>query len=194
MDVLSPLAREVAAANAGQAYGGLVVKGDGWKPAWDMLRRLTPQGLLAGPLHSERHARAMLAGLWLWHDWLDESHQISQNLETATGSFWHAIMHRREGDFSNAKYWYARCRHHPALAQIPAMARATLGAGATTTAPLHDLLKGEWDPDGFVDVVEAVHRKGDDPLHATAVKLQQIEWKALFAHCAQRAAGPPHSG
>ncbi len=131
----------------------------------------------------------MLAGLWLWHDWLDESHQISQNLHSATGSFWHAIMHRREGDFSNAKYWYARCRHHPVLTQIPVLARTTLGAGATTTGPLHDLLAGEWDPGRFVDVVEGIHRKPDDPLHATAVRLQQVEWQALFARCARQAAG-----
>src|SRR2546430_6689730 len=32
----------------------------------------------------------------LWHDYLDESHSISQSIETAEGSFLHGIMHRRE--------------------------------------------------------------------------------------------------
>jgi hypothetical protein len=32
----------------------------------------------------------MLSGLWLWHDFLDRSHEISQAVHTASGSFWHA--------------------------------------------------------------------------------------------------------
>ena len=37
-----------------------------------------------------------------------ESHTISQSIETPSGNYWHAIMHRREGDYSNAKYWFRR--------------------------------------------------------------------------------------
>jgi hypothetical protein len=47
-------------------------------------------------------AAACLAGLWLYHDFLDESHTISQGLHTPEGSYWHALMHRREPDFSNS--------------------------------------------------------------------------------------------
>ena len=52
-------------------------------------------------LRDEDMARACLAGLWLYHDFLDESHRISQEIETPTGSYWHGLMHRREGDFGN---------------------------------------------------------------------------------------------
>jgi hypothetical protein len=45
-------------------------------------------------------ARLCLAGLWLLYDHLDECHEITQTIETKDGSYWHAIMHRREGDFS----------------------------------------------------------------------------------------------
>lgn len=186
-DVLSPAARAAAEANAGAAYTQLVAHGDGWPGAKALLSPLRPETLLAGPVKSRDDAEALLAGLWLWHDHLDESHTISQSIATASGSYWHAIMHRREGDFSNAKYWYARCRNHPVLDEIPALARATLGDGATTTGPLHRLVEGSWDPDGFVDVVQAVHRKPDDPMYGTAVQLQQLEWRALFDHCARNA-------
>jgi hypothetical protein len=42
-----------------------------------------------------------------------------------------------------------------------------------------------------VDIVEAVHRKPADPLHDAAARLQQVEWRALFAYCARQAAGEP---
>jgi hypothetical protein len=35
--------------------------------------------------------RACLAGLWLYHDFLDESHKISQEIDTPTGSYWHVL-------------------------------------------------------------------------------------------------------
>ena len=129
----------------------------------------------------------MLSGLWLYYDWLHESHTISQSIETPTGSFWHAIMHRREGDFSNAKYWYARCRHHPALAQTAAAGRAIV-TNAGERAGLARLVRDDWDPAAFVDVVEGVHHNPEDPLYPTAVALQRAEWQALFAHCANAAA------
>src|SRR3972149_251074 len=43
-------------------------------------------------------AACCLAGAWLLYDYLDNSHTISQSIKTHTGSFWHGIMHRREGD------------------------------------------------------------------------------------------------
>ena len=194
LDVLSPPARAAAEANPGAAYTQLVVRGEGWPGAKAMLSALRPEAVVAGAAggaagRGGADAAAVVAGLWLWHDYLAESHRVSQDLATPTGSFWHAIMHRREGDFSNAKYWYARCRHHPVLGQIPALARGVLGGAAATAGPLHRLVDGEWDPDAFVDVVEAVHRKPDDPIYATAVRLQQLEWRALFDHCAKQAAG-----
>ena len=175
LDLLSPAGRAVATLNAGAAYTRLVVRGERSSQARAMLAKLRPEEVLCGPTRSPDDGRAALAGLWLWHDWLDESHAISQSLHTATGSFWHAIMHRREGDFSNSKYWYARCRHHPALDEI---ARQAKSAGKEWTGS-----------NAFVDVVKAVHRSPDDPLYRSALRLQQLEWQTLFAHCARSAVG-----
>ena len=183
-DKLSEMTRGVLLSETG-SYERLVVTDP---PAdADSRRRveaLAADGLLDPPVAAGPHRDALLAGLWLWHDLLDASHAISQGVETPTGSFWHAIMHRREGDFSNAKYWYARCRNHPAVAEIGARA-ARLGAelSGSGDAPVDRLTGGTWDPDAFVDLVARAHRGGNDAGRAVAVRLQKIEWAALFDHC-----------
>jgi len=59
-----------------------------------------------------------LSGLWLLAGDLDRSHAISQDESSGTGSYWHGIMHRREGDYSNAGYWFRRVGSHPVLDQL----------------------------------------------------------------------------
>ena len=54
-------------------------------------------------------------GLLMLNDDLDGAHSVVQNLPDDTAAFWHAIMHRREGDASNAKYWWRRTGQHSAF-------------------------------------------------------------------------------
>ena len=53
------------------------------------------------------------SGLHLLNDDLYSSHKLSQNILSKEGSYLHAIMHRREGDYSNSKYWYSQIDNHP---------------------------------------------------------------------------------
>ena len=59
------------------------------------------------------HPPAVLpaALLALWHDargdW-NAAHQTAQDIQDATGAWIHAYLHRKEGDLSNANYWYRR--------------------------------------------------------------------------------------
>ena len=186
-DVRSALAVRIMQANP-RAYERVVVEDAAPALARELLDGVTPDQLLAVPVKDSAAAKAMLAGLWLYHDGLEESHRISQALNTATGSFWHAIMHRREGDFSNSKYWYARCANHPAVAPLAVAAASVLNAQPADKSLLRIVMSG-WNPNAFVDLVEEVHDRPSDPRHALAVTLQRLEWRTLFDHCTRAAAG-----
>lgn len=50
----------------------------------------------------------VLASLWWdgkgnWH----QSHEVAQEIHDQNGSLIHAYLHRKEGDISNARYWYS---------------------------------------------------------------------------------------
>ena len=56
-----------------------------------------------------------LAGLW-WDakgNWT-QAHESAQQDEGPAGSWVHAYLHRKEGDTSNAGYWYKRADKAPA--------------------------------------------------------------------------------
>jgi hypothetical protein len=57
----------------------------------------------------------------LWHDgngdW-DEAHARAQDDSGADGAWVHAYLHRKEGDRSNAAYWYARAGRPMARASL----------------------------------------------------------------------------
>jgi hypothetical protein len=45
----------------------------------------------------------------LWHDangeW-DRAHELAQQQEDQAGAWVHAYLHRKQGDLTNASYWY----------------------------------------------------------------------------------------
>ena len=56
---------------------------------------------------------ALISGLYLWNGSMDNSHKISQDLESRAGSYLHGMLHRIEPDYSNAKYWFRMAGGHP---------------------------------------------------------------------------------
>lgn len=96
------------------------------------------------------------AGLYQMHDCLDDSHTCSQCIEGEgrhrTGDYWHAIMHRREPDYGNAKYWFRSVGEHPVFEKLPEIARRVIQDCSATG--LDRLTMGNWDPFLFVDLCE----------------------------------------
>lgn len=141
--------------------------------AYPLLKALSMDRMFAPePVRGRTFAEACLAGLWLYHDYLDESHRLSQEVATPDGSYWHAIMHRREPDAWNSKYWFRRIGTHPVVALLIAQAPA-LGYKYTT-------------PEAFVDLCERV-RGSSTSDEELARKVQKLEWDLLFEHCYRQA-------
>ncbi len=110
-------------------------------------------------------------------------------MEDPDGNFIHAIMHRREPDYANAKYWFRRVGAHPAFGPLAVAAIQFLGQ--QTGDPLKRTLlpKGNWnwDPFAFVDECQECARLPAGNLRlATAVELQRLEFETLLAHLCAR--------
>ncbi len=132
-------------------------------------------------------ASCCLAGVWLLHDYLDESHNISQRIDTPAGSYWHAIMHRREGDFSNAKYWYRRVGKHPVFDMIAEQAYVAASLRDAKSSFGETRLRN-CNPFEFVDLCELAVRE-KSYVQESCLDIQQIEWETLFDFCYRGAVG-----
>jgi len=120
--------------------------------------------------------------LLLWHDHLDASHNISQRIENADGSFVHAIMHRREPDAWNSKYWWRRVGQHPAFPEIARRVGELLARSRRREEA--DLARrlvpgGDWDAPAFVEACDAAR---DASLIRTLREIQRIETEVLLEY------------
>ena len=135
------------------------------------LEKLTTVELFPDGNSDRQLAQCCLSGIWLLHNFLDESHSISQQIQSPEGSFWHAIMHRLEGDFSNSKYWYRSVGQHPVFETIVESINRPLGA--------------DWTPFDFVDQCQTESRQSKPS--AEMKETAWIEWKSLFEYCFKNA-------
>ncbi len=131
-------------------------------------------------------AECCVSAVWLYHNFLDESHTISQNIHSTSGSYWHGIMHRREPDFSNAKYWFRKVGDHEVFGAVADAAKAA----ATEMPDEAAFLAGQraWDPYAFIDLCESA-LAGQSGTDALCRDIQQREFEILFDHCYRETIG-----
>ena len=117
--------------------------------------------------------------LWLRFDFMSESHDISQAIATPSGSYWHGILHRREPDAFNAKYWMARVGEHPIFSELLCDAKEiAANAPDSGIAAAVSALK-TWDAAWFTDQCCSAQ---DSRATSMLLEIQRREWALLFDH------------
>jgi hypothetical protein len=140
----------------------------------DSVRTQLLQANVSQLFPNARDANGSLSGLFLYFSCLKEAHELVDDASHADGMYWHAIMHRMEGDGGNSGYWFRYVGQHVLFPEL-AHEAAALGYGEG----------GAWDPFAFIRYCETSARDKHDDL---AKRVQLTEWQLLFRHCAGMAA------
>ena len=120
----------------------------------------------------------MRGGLFYAIDALDDAHAFFQNAKGDLAAYWHGMMHRREGDFENARHWYRRAGALPCF--------ATLHRAASEFSA--DMARQQnWDPYLFTGECEQA-RFGAEENVRELVRLQRVEFEGLFDYCWRQSA------
>lgn len=116
---------------------------------------------LRGAIEALKTTDLVKAGMHLFNDDIPLCHELAQAHETADGNYWHAILHRREGDLGNALYWYRRIEEHPVVKTMQEQ-------------------YPDWAPKRFIDDIENLTATSD---MAKYEELQLAEMQLLLQHC-----------
>lgn len=176
----SEILAEIRAAGKPELGPG-AIRGGSWKARLDALSDAELLGV--AEVTDPDAAACVRSGLLLFAGDLDASHGVSQSIPTPDGSYWHGILHRREPDYSNSKYWFRRVGNHPVFQEL---AGSVAGAGSAAAEVCRD---GSWDPFAMVDLVEACERGRRPECRPELLELQEREMLLLLSHCYQSAVG-----
>ncbi|WP_166823523.1 hypothetical protein [Thalassoroseus pseudoceratinae] len=180
-------------ADEGQTLPKLAPKEPGRSRQWlrNAIDSLDPRSLTNDAI-PDTEFTALKAGLLQIHDYLDASHQHSQSIEHEgryrDGNYWHAIMHRREPDYGNSKYWFRNVGDHPIFPQL-AEAAQTIGTHYSATDMTDSFAQADWDPFAFVDFCQHCARTGDAKAIRIAEEVQWQEMQLLLEHTYREAGG-----
>ncbi len=145
------------------------------------ITRASDAELFGNEALSDEQKQSLRSGLLLLNDDLHASHDISQSIKTPTGSFWHAIMHRREGDAGNSNYWWRLTGIYPAF--VPLFENAHKYLHTRSEAEARDFKakmerEGRWNPTDFVRACS--NASGDNEWLRG---LQMVEMSTLLGWC-----------
>jgi hypothetical protein len=137
---------------------GLLVRGPSASGAnvENSLASLSPQQVgLSSKAFESGDWELFCGGLLYAANALEKAHALFQENHSPEGAYWHGMLHRREGDFSNALYWVRRAGRVPGLAGL-----------------------NGFSPSGFIADCEAAAARGTEP--PDLLELQRCEWEAML--------------
>jgi hypothetical protein len=138
--------------------------------------------LLANSNLDSRDSQLTRAGILLWHDHFEAAHEIAQDVEDADGSLLHGIIHRREPDFSNARYWFRRVGSaHRSFECLAGKVKITLKGRDADAIAKQLMLNDKWYPLAFVDLVEDAQRRKDAAFDQLLREIQAAEFYCFLA-------------
>ena len=145
----------------------------GWE--WPGKIRDAADSVLSGgaTISDARIFALVRGGLFYAVDDLDSAHRIFQDEPGDLGSYWHGMLHHREGDFDNARYWFRRAGRLPCFSKMHDAAREYSPTMAKQTT---------WDAYLFTGACEQV-KFGAEELLAECVALQRVEFEVLLNYC-----------
>ncbi len=159
---------------------GLLVPPGPWDP------RLQKQIAALSPTSLPQ--RCLQASLFLWNDDLWGCHDLVQKEEDEHGALLHAVLHRREPDAGNAKYWFRRVHDEPLFPQLLEAAKELAREGPDLGGLGRELAAMKtWDALRMVDWCEAAGA-GDENRFLRA--LQALELQGLCYAWLTRAGFP----
>ena len=137
--------------------------------------------LLVGPNLPPVQRQLIRALILLWHDHLDSAHVMALEIENPDGSLLHAIVHRRERDYSNALFWLRRAGRHPAYPEIARRAAFFLDTTENQSLRVKLLADAEWSALAFVGLCKQV-AGNENAQTMTLSEIQRLESEALLEH------------
>jgi hypothetical protein len=148
---------------------------------WDLpgkIREATDEVIAGGASIRDARAFALVRGaLYCVVDALDPAHRVFQDDSSNLGSYWHGVMHRKEADYDNARYWFRRAGVLPPFDKM----RAAAGDASPNMAR-----QETWDPYLFTGLCEQ-QKFGAEELTAECLALQRAEFEVLFDYCWRQA-------
>jgi hypothetical protein len=141
------------------------------RDVWRRVRDAEDAAITGGlPIGNPKTFRLVRGALLYALDDLDGCHKYFQDEGSDLGSYWHAMMHRREGDFDNARYWFRRAGSLPFF--------DNLHSQAAQFSP--DMAKQlSWDPYLFTGQCEQVKFGAEDEA-GEFPRLQRVEFDVAF--------------
>ena len=148
---------------------------------WRSVRDATDAALAGEAEIADAAKLALVRGALLYAlDDIDGCHRIFQDAAGDLGAYWHGVVHRREADFDNARYWFRRAGALPFFGELHGRA----AEHSTDQAKQLD-----WDPYLFTGQCEQA-RFGDEELLRELRALQRAEFEVLLDYSWRQSVRP----